>query len=155
MAEQKFIEYGGRRIPVPADMTQEQAKGQMARFYPELADPKVESKKDGDKTVWVFSKKAGTKGNGRRWAAKGVAAVAAQLARVKETPVAPDWLVAVAKGEITPAILARLEGRGPRRQGLESAISQIYSEGQAVVTLRGALQQLPPAWPKRLGDTLL
>jgi hypothetical protein len=65
MAEQKFIEYGGRRIPVPADMTQETAKGQMARFYPELADPKIESKKDGDKTVWVFSKKAGTKGHGQ------------------------------------------------------------------------------------------
>lgn len=64
MAEQKFIEYGGRRIPVPADMTQETAKGQMARFYPELADPKIESKKDGDKTIWVFSKKAGTKGHG-------------------------------------------------------------------------------------------
>lgn len=87
--------------------------------------------------------------------ANAVAAVAAHLARVKETPVAPDWLVAVAKGEITPGILARLQGRGPMRQGLESAVTQIHSEGEAVVTLRAALQQLAPAWPKRLGDTLL
>lgn len=85
-----------------------------------------------------------------------VAIVAAHLARVKETPVAPEWLLAVAiQDEITPAVVARLEGRGPRRQGLESALAQVHSEGQAVVTLRAALQQLAPAWPKRLGDTLL
>lgn len=88
--------------------------------------------------------------------ARGAAAVSDRLAAVKETPVAPDWLLAVAvEGDVTPAIRARLEGRGPRRQGLESALSQIASEGQAVVTLREAIQQLAPAWPKRLGDTLL
>src|SRR5260221_9081641 len=54
--------YGQKKIPVPAGWTQEQVKAQMARFFPELADPKIESKKDGDKTEWVFSKKAGTKG---------------------------------------------------------------------------------------------
>jgi hypothetical protein len=87
---------------------------------------------------------------------KGVPAVAAQLAHVKETPVAPDWLLAIAvDGEITPAARARLEGRGSRRLGLESALGQIHSEGEAVVKLRSALQQLGPAWPKRLGDTLL
>ena len=89
-------------------------------------------------------------------AGKAAAVVAARLARVKKIPVAPEWLVALATdGEITPAVRARLEGRGPRRQGLESALAQVHAEGQAVATLRQALQKLTPAWPKRLGDTLL
>lgn len=60
--EEKFIKYGDKVTPMPAGMTLEQAKHQMARFFPELADPSVETKKDGDKTTYVFSKKAGRKG---------------------------------------------------------------------------------------------
>jgi hypothetical protein len=62
MAEKHLVEYGGKRFPVPDGMTQEQVKAQMARFFPELAHPKIENKKDGEATVWVFSKQAGTKG---------------------------------------------------------------------------------------------
>jgi len=65
MSESRVAVYGQKRIPIPDGMTQEQVKAQMARFFPELADPKIESKKDGDKTEWVFSKKAGTKGRGQ------------------------------------------------------------------------------------------
>jgi hypothetical protein len=65
MAEQKFVKYGDRVMEVPAAFTLDQAKTQMARFFAELADPAVETKKDGGKVTWVFTKKAGKKG-GRR-----------------------------------------------------------------------------------------
>ena len=62
MSDKRFAQYGGKKMPMPEGMTLEQLKGQMARFFPELANPKVETQKDGDATVWVFSKQAGTKG---------------------------------------------------------------------------------------------
>jgi hypothetical protein len=65
MSEQRVAVYGQKRIPIPDGMTQDAVKAQMARFFPELADPKIESKKEKDVTEWHFSKKAGTKGAGK------------------------------------------------------------------------------------------
>ena len=79
------------------------------------------------------------------------AAVAARLARVKETPIAPAWLLAAATGDLTPAAARRLE----RGRGLEAALEAVQAEAQAVVKLREALDQLPPAWPKNHRDLLL
>ena len=62
MAEDRIIRYGDRTMPLEQGMTLEQAKELMARHFPELADPKIETKKDKDNTTYVFSKKAGTKG---------------------------------------------------------------------------------------------
>lgn len=62
MAEKRVIRYGDKKIEMPEGMTLEQAKAQMARFFAELAEPEVTTKKEGDTTVYVFSKKAGKKG---------------------------------------------------------------------------------------------
>ena len=62
MADERVVKYGDRTMPLEPGMTLEQAKELMARHFPELADPKVETKKEGDKTVYTFSKKAGHKG---------------------------------------------------------------------------------------------
>lgn len=62
MPEQKYVRYGGQTMELPAGMSLEEAKAQMARFFPELAEPHVETQKDGDKTTYVFSKQAGRKG---------------------------------------------------------------------------------------------
>ena len=40
----KHIVYGDKRLEMPDGMTLEQAKAQMARFFPELAEPNVETK---------------------------------------------------------------------------------------------------------------
>ncbi len=80
MTEQRFVEYGGKRFPVPDGITQDAVKAQMARFFPELANPKIESKKDGDATVWVFSKQAGTKGADEE-SAKGTWAIVEIMGR--------------------------------------------------------------------------
>ena len=58
----KKIKYGGQTIDLPADMSLEDAKAQMARFFPELSEPKIETVKKDDVTTYVFSKQAGTKG---------------------------------------------------------------------------------------------
>mgnify|MGYP000966961221 FL=1 len=58
----KKIRYGDKTIDMPDAMTLDQAKEQMARFFPELSEPAVETKKDGDDVTYVFSKKAGRKG---------------------------------------------------------------------------------------------
>jgi hypothetical protein len=56
-----FIKYGDRIMPM-GDVTLEQAKTTMSRFFPELAEPEVKKEeKDGD-TTYVFTKKAGRKG---------------------------------------------------------------------------------------------
>ena len=62
MAETRVIRYGDRELEMESGMSLEQAKELMARHFPELADPQVETKKTETKTVYVFSKKAGRKG---------------------------------------------------------------------------------------------
>lgn len=62
MADKKMIKYGDKTIEMPDGMTLDQAKQQMARFFPELAEPEVKAEKKNDKTIYIFSKKAGRKG---------------------------------------------------------------------------------------------
>lgn len=66
MTEKRFIRYGAQEMELPDSMTLEQAKKEMARFFSELGDPKVETRKEKGRTVYVLSKKAGTKGNAQR-----------------------------------------------------------------------------------------
>lgn len=62
MTAKRIIQYGDKKMDMPDGMTLDEAKVTMARFFPELAEPKVENKKDGDTTVYVFTKQAGRKG---------------------------------------------------------------------------------------------
>lgn len=62
MSSQRTVKYNSQSMPVPDGMTLEQLKQQMARFFPELAEPQVKTETKGDETVYVFSKKAGRKG---------------------------------------------------------------------------------------------
>lgn len=62
MADQRFVKYGDRTMPIEAGLTLEQVKAVMARHFPELAEPNVETKKDGETTTYVFTKRAGRKG---------------------------------------------------------------------------------------------
>jgi len=62
MADKKFIKYDDKQMEMNDGMSLDQAKQQMARFFPWLAEPEVKTEKKGDKTVYTFSKKAGRKG---------------------------------------------------------------------------------------------
>jgi hypothetical protein len=82
---------------------------------------------------------------------KPAAVVAARLARLKATPVAPEWLITAATGSLTPAGARRLS----QGDALEKAMQAVHAEAQAVAHLVQAVHQMPPAWPRRPGDTLL
>ncbi|MCC6192087.1 MAG: hypothetical protein IT318_23910 [Anaerolineales bacterium] len=137
MAETVFAEYGQKRIPVPEGMTQAQVTEQMRRFFPELADPKIETKTEKDKKIWVYSKKAGTKGHGPRGGAGDAAAavVFKRLLRVRETPIAPAWFIDVALG--SPP--------GPGRD-FERAGQRLLSQAQAAEELGRDLAAVRPDW---------
>lgn len=62
MTSQMFAVYGGKKMPVPQGTALPELKTLMARFFPELAEAKVETKTEGDVTTYVFSKQAGQKG---------------------------------------------------------------------------------------------
>lgn len=128
MADIRVIEYGNQRIPVDAGVTQEQAKQQMARFFPELADPKIESKKEGDKTVWVFSKKAGTKG------VTDCQRVAAALAKL------PAWQA------VPPAVADAIQRQeGAALDEADTLVESLRAQAQAVHAARQALLDVPAA----------
>jgi PRTRC genetic system protein C len=62
VADQRFVQYGDRVMPIEPGLTLEQVKALMARHFPELAEPNIETKKDKEKTTYVFTKRAGRKG---------------------------------------------------------------------------------------------
>ena len=89
MSDQRVIRYGDRELPLEPGMTLDQAKELMARHFPELADPAVETKKTGDKIVYVFSKRAGHKGSSAR-KPTATRAVARALAALRPAELVPD-----------------------------------------------------------------
>lgn len=88
MANPQFIQYGDKKMPMPADMTLETAKSVMANYFPELAEPKVEKKELKGETIYVFSKQMGKKGSDAE-----CAAVAAKIARARRAESVPaEWV---------------------------------------------------------------
>ena len=63
MSDQRFIQYGNQTLEMEPGMTLDQGKQVMARHFPELAQPKVETKEKNGKTYYVFTKQAGRKGH--------------------------------------------------------------------------------------------
>lgn len=139
-----FVKYGEKTLELPAGMTLSQAKEQMARFFPELADPEVKTDKNGDDTVYTFSKKAGRKGAGRKSAAGPLATLTTRLRQVRATPIASPAVIAVA-----------LQTSDGARVDLEAALDQLESDARAVIAWRSTATALPPAWPARRSRGLL
>lgn len=81
----KYAQYGDKKMEL-GDLSLDKAKEIMARFFPELAEPKIETKKDGEDTIYVFSKQAGRKGIRAYNCSKRIAA---RLAKLKPTVVVP------------------------------------------------------------------
>jgi len=127
-----FAEYGGKRFPMK-EFTLEQAKSIMARHFPELAEPKVETKKDGEDTIHVFTKQAGRKGVGRVAAPRLCATMQIQstLRRVRARRI-PARLVAWAE-----------TGLPPRRDLTEEELAPL-SDAINVIHLRQRLSVIAP-----------
>lgn len=140
----QFVKYGEKTTELPEGMTLTQVKQQMARFFPELADPEVKTEKKGEDTIHTFSKKAGRKGAGRKSAATPLATLTGRLRKVRETPVAPPALVAVV-----------LQAADDTRVDLETTLDAMQSEARAVREWRETAQQMPPCWPAQNSQGLL
>ncbi len=145
MAEQRFVKYGDRELPLPEGVTLDESKDMMRRFFPELADPKVETTKKGEKTVYVFSKKAGTKG-----ADPDAAAIRQRLERVKPKPIDPR-LVSLARDRAARAALAE---NIDRSLGLLAFHRTAAEEAERVRQMRQQLADLPVAPGVQQGSIL-
>lgn len=146
----RFVAYGDKRFSMTDDMTLDQAKDIMARHFPELADPQIDTRKEDAGTVYVFSKKAGRKGarNGGARAGAGPVQVAIRrLLRAKPAPV-PDALASVALA-IFGASAENAPGAFERAaDALQGAnIDAQVAEAERVDAIRQALLDAPSAMP--------
>lgn len=130
-----YIKYGNQTIPMPEGMTLDQAKEQMARFFPELAEPKIDTAKKGDDTTYTFSKRAGTKGLVAAATGEQLQAIRA-LNAMRHRPIMPGWALRLCAGRTTahkPEQLTRL-------------VESLSAEAAEVGRARSALEQVAPAW---------
>ena len=135
MSEQRYVEYGSKRFPLESGLTLEQAKAIMGRHFPELADPAVTTKKDGESTVYVFGKKAGHKGS-------RLASVVKRLSRLKPATLIPvQWLRLAEDPDLVPVSQPVTLGADRVRD----AARDLESEAQAVRKIGDALLSLPSA----------
>lgn len=125
----KFIKYGDKQFPMD-DYTFDQAKQVMARHFPELADPEVKTEKQGDDTIYTFTKKAGRKGAGKNVPTGDVQRALRQVKPAHIPPALIDAALQLNAGVDANPSLEHL-----RQQQIESA---------AVDTLRDRLLDMPP-----------
>ncbi len=145
MAEQRMVQYGDRELPLPEGLTLDETKEMMRRFFPELADPKVDTQKKGDKTVYVFSKKAGTKG-----ADPDAAAIRQRLARLKDRSLDPrvQELLHLSQAEDPGAFVLA------ERLMRDHVAPDLPKEAKRVEVLERALADLPVAPGQATGSIL-
>lgn len=138
----KYAQYGDKKMDL-GELTLERAKEIMARFFPELAEPKIETKKDGEDTVYVFTKQAGRKGSVRKKRTqakhKPVSRIASNLCRLRPTTVVPASAIAFDGREIPYVPIA----------DQEFLAQEIRATQRALHMLDAATPQLPR------GDVLL
>lgn len=123
---QTFAEYGGKRFPTNGAALEE-VKRIMARFFPELAEPKVETKNENGSTIYVFTKQAGRKGAGQ--GAAQTAKIQAALRRVRAQPLSRQ--------------LRKIALGGKQRNPVSEAAQAVFGEPRQVAALHkglGAMQ---------------
>lgn len=133
--ETRIVRYGDKTFTLDAGMTLEQAKAIMARHFPELADPQVDTKKEGEVTTYTFTKKAGRKGARRRGANAGVCRA---LSKAKPFRI-PASLVQAVEYQLG------LRGDGVNYDGV--VVEDLAHESERVTQLRAQLAGLPSAQP--------
>ena len=111
----KIIRYGDKQFPMDG-YTLDQAKQIMARHFPELADPEVKPEKQGEDTIYTFTKKAGRKGAGKNAPTAGVQRA---LRQVKPAHIPPALIDAALQRNV--CIDADASHEHLRQQQIESA----------------------------------
>lgn len=143
----EVIRYGDKEFPLGA-MTIDQAKEIMARHFPELANPKIERKVEGDKTIHIFSKQAGTKGS------EGAAVAAAIIGSVAEfyvlSPAMRETAQAMQDGKALDHAKASWLDEGE----IKRICDAIGAESRAAEGVAKRLLALPSAWAPVAGGLL-
>lgn len=125
----KKIRYGDKEFQLDPGMTLEQAKTLMARHFPELSEPQVETKNEKGVTIYVLTKKAGHKGAG----------LVDQLLAINETPIVPNEAQSIIR-----AIMGD-ENEVSNMPNLHHLANQLTEDSHEVQGLASALTDLPPA----------
>jgi PRTRC genetic system protein C len=131
MSDTRVIRYGDREFPLEPGMTLDQAKDLMARHFPELANPKIDTKKTADKTTYIFSKQAGHKGAVRR--AHANTATITRLLGLRE------WF------NLDKRIVAAVVDRKGDQVHAASLAVNAEVEAKQVIAIRVGLDRLPNA----------
>ena len=64
----RIFVYDSRQIPDPDPrLTVDEVRTRLADFFPELTNSDVQEARQGDDTLYTFTRRLGTKGTGRRW----------------------------------------------------------------------------------------
>ncbi len=142
MSEQRYIKYGDRTMLLEPGMTLDQAKELMRRHFPELSDPKIETKKDGDKTTYVFTKQAGHKGSSRH-AQNDIAQIVAGLTDLQSEDTHPGVEAITRLIDAGFRTTAGLDASPRGVDALSKACDGLVEEGERVIQLRGDLLELP------------
>lgn len=128
-----YIQYGDKKLTM-GEMTLDEAKNVMKRHFPELANMKVETKKEGDDTVHIVSKQAGTKGN-------DLTAVATSLTSVQP---APHF---TAKGDRKIMRLIAGEDVALADDQIEAITDSLLTEASNVERVAARIGRVPSAYP--------
>lgn len=153
----RYVAYGDKRFSMTDDMTLDQAKSIMARHFPELSEPQIETREEDNATVFVFTKKAGRKGAraGARAGAGPVQVAIRRLLRAKPAPV-PDALADVALAIFCGRFASSGADYGaPSGDGFARAADALqdthfsaqWAEAERVEAIRRALLDAPSAMP--------
>jgi hypothetical protein len=127
------LRYGDKEFTLDEGMTLDQAKAIMARHFPELADPQVDTKQEEGATVYVLAKKAGKKG-------AGLDKQLTALGKLQPTPILDGPALAAGAVLLRDDVdLARLP------VNLRDLASHLREEGREVARMAGALGELPSA----------
>ncbi len=127
-----WIQYGDKKLPM-GDMKLSDALDVMKRHFPELANCKSEEKKDGEDTIYVVSKQAGTKGS-------DLNTIAGALLTIKQhtffNPRTFNRVQQVIAGQDADV----------SQETLERWTRTLYGEADTVGTIRTRIEQLPSAY---------
>ncbi len=130
--------YDGRQIPDPdPNLSVDDVRKRLADFFPELVNSDVQERKEGEDTVYTFTRRLGTKGSPRRWRKPSVVEI---LRRVPEKRLA---IFDLARDLVAPDGEVSFDLATARQDELALAVDEAEAYAKASHLALEALRRLP------------
>ncbi len=130
--------YDGRQIPDPdPKLSVDDVRKRLADFFPELVNSDVQERKEGEDTVYTFTRRLGTKGSPRRRRKPSVVEI---LRRVPEKRLA---IFDLAQDLIAPGGEVSFDLTTARQDELALAVDEAEAYAKASHLALEALRRLP------------